>query len=98
MNWQTSTPGCTISGAPGSQTLNCSLGDNFNEGATFTAVVSAVTSTAQCTAMNNTAIATRDQRRPGERRRQHHLRVEDHADADDDAESDQRHAAGDAAG
>jgi uncharacterized repeat protein (TIGR01451 family) len=57
VTWTTNTSGCTVSGAVGVQTLNCSLGVDFNQNATFTAVVSAGTSASRCAVMNNTATA-----------------------------------------
>jgi uncharacterized repeat protein (TIGR01451 family) len=57
VNWQTASPGCSVTGLPGSQTLSCNLGANFAESATFTAVVSALTDSAHCAVMNNTALA-----------------------------------------
>jgi uncharacterized repeat protein (TIGR01451 family) len=57
VTWTTSSSGCTVSGAVGSQMLNCALGVDLAENATFTAVVTAVTSSAHCTAMDNTAAA-----------------------------------------
>src|SRR6185295_2842215 len=41
VTWQTSSVGCTVTGAVGTQTLSCGFGTDFAEGATFTAVVTA---------------------------------------------------------
>jgi uncharacterized repeat protein (TIGR01451 family) len=57
VNWQTTSAGCTITGAIGAQTLNCTLGDLAVAGSA-TVIVTAVTSPATCTTMTNTAIAT----------------------------------------
>src|SRR5262249_4359478 len=58
VTWTTATPNCSISGPVGSQVLNCNLGVDFLQGATFTAVVTAVTSANACTVMNNSATAS----------------------------------------
>ena len=57
VNWTTSATGCAITGAAGSQTLNCTVG-TLAQGASFSATVSAATSVTACTTMNNTATAT----------------------------------------
>jgi hypothetical protein len=57
VTWATSSAGCTVSGSVGSQTLNCFLGVDLAENATFTAVVTAVTSVGHCEVMDNTATA-----------------------------------------
>jgi uncharacterized repeat protein (TIGR01451 family) len=56
VNWTTSTPNCSVSGAPGAQTLTCNLGD-LAAGASTTVTVSAVTSAQACTTMPNLATA-----------------------------------------
>src|SRR5262249_57187544 len=56
VTWATATANCSVSGAVGSQTLNCTVGDLAVNG-TFTAVVTALTSLGPCTVMKNTATA-----------------------------------------
>ena len=57
VNWQTSSAGCSISGAPGAQTLACSFGD-LAPGASVTVVVHALTSLQACATMPNLATAS----------------------------------------
>ena len=57
VTWATVTAGCTVTGAVGAQTLNCTVG-SIAAGNSFTAVVTAPTSLAACTLMNNVATAT----------------------------------------
>src|SRR5437867_3185224 len=56
VNWTTASAGCSVSGAPGAQSLSCSFGD-LAAGASVTVVVSAVTSFQACTTMPNLATA-----------------------------------------
>src|SRR5207253_4736118 len=60
VTWATATTGCTVSGAVGSQKLDCVVPapGSLAVNATFTAVVTAATSLSACTAMNNTATAS----------------------------------------
>src|SRR5439155_1574865 len=57
VNWTTGSAGCSVSGAPGAQTLSCSFGD-LAPGASVTVVVTAVTSFQACTTMPNLATAS----------------------------------------
>ena len=57
VTWATVTAGCAVTGAVGTQTLNCTVG-SLAAGVSFTAVVTAPTSVAACTLMNNIATAT----------------------------------------
>ena len=54
VTWTTATAGCTVTGAVGAQSLGCTIG-SLAQSATFTAVVSGVTSVDHCAAMDNTA-------------------------------------------
>jgi uncharacterized repeat protein (TIGR01451 family) len=56
VNWQTTTPNCTVTGAVGSQSLTCAVGALI-EGQSFTAVTKAVTNVGKCSVMDNTATA-----------------------------------------
>ena len=60
VTWTTSTTGCTVSGAVGSQKLNCAVPapGSLAVNGTFTAVVTAVTSVGKCTIMDNSATAS----------------------------------------
>src|SRR5262249_5271051 len=57
VTWTTATANCSVTGAVGSQTLNCTVG-SLTQGSSFTAVATAATSLGHCTVMNNTATAT----------------------------------------
>src|SRR5206468_504950 len=56
VNWTTASAGCSVSGAPGAQSLSCSFGD-LAAGGSATVVVSALTSFQACTTMPNLATA-----------------------------------------
>src|SRR5262249_39091265 len=57
VTWTTATANCSVSGAVGSQTLNCTVG-SLTQGSSFTAVATAATSLGHCQVMNNTATAS----------------------------------------
>src|SRR5207244_3718641 len=57
VNWTTATANCSVTGAVGAQTLNCTVG-SLTQGSSFTAVATAVTSLGHCKVMNNTATAS----------------------------------------
>ena len=58
VTWTTKSVGCAVSGAPGTQMLDCSLGVDLMPGTNFTAVVSAVTTPTQCAVMDSKSVAS----------------------------------------
>src|SRR5262249_26207939 len=51
VTWSTATPNCSVTGAVGAQTLNCTVG-TLAQGASFTAVVTAPTTLQTCALLN----------------------------------------------
>src|SRR5262249_54586616 len=57
VTWSNATPNCSVTGAVGAQTLNCTVG-TLAQGGSFTAAVTAPTTRQTCAQMNNTATAS----------------------------------------
>src|SRR5438128_2635539 len=57
VTWTTATVGCTVTGAVGAQSLGCTIG-SLAQSATFTAVVTAVSSLTHCKVNDNSAAAS----------------------------------------
>lgn len=55
VTWSTSTPNCSVVSSMGAPTLDCNLGIDFVQDATFTAVATAATDAERCTTMDSAA-------------------------------------------